>query len=90
MKQRNLLTLTQTQLRIAFEKAFPFLKQMALNSNDQASFTKTFSSWLETREEGEGKDFFATLLQNEGACIHEWSRDESIIFFAENRTRSPE
>ncbi len=78
MKQRNLLTLTQMQLRIAFEKAFPFLKQMALSCTDQASFTKAFSSWLESQEESEGKDFFATLLQNEGNCIHEWSRDEDI------------
>jgi len=78
MKQRTLLLQTRIQLKNAYDSNFPELVRIALENPDASSFIEAFSSWLETMPEGEGKDFFRVLLQNEGAVIHEWSKDEDL------------
>jgi len=66
------------QLAIAFEKSFPELKQMAAASSDGAAFKTKFSAWTASMDDSEAKDFFNTLIENEGKTIHEWSRDEDM------------
>jgi len=66
------------QLELAFEKAFPELKRMAVDSPDAASFKQAFAGWLAGMPDGEAKDDFLGLVENEGMTIHEWSRDEDM------------
>jgi len=66
------------QLKLAYEKSFPELKQMADHSPDDLSFKSAFSDWVAGMNEGVSKDFFIGLAKNEGTTIHEWSRDEEI------------
>jgi lysine 2,3-aminomutase len=66
------------QLELAFEKTFPELKQMAAASSDGPAFVSAFADWIASMEEGDARDFFLSLVENEGTAIHEWSRDEEM------------
>ncbi len=66
------------QLELAFEKEFPQLKSMADQASDGAAFCAAFAAWLAPMPDSEAKDLFERLVENEGATIHEWSRDEDM------------
>jgi len=78
MKQRHLLFSTLMQLQTIFEKTFPELKRMAVESSDGPAFTAAFAAWVASKEDGESKRFFTTLIENEGTTVHERSRDEEM------------
>lgn len=78
MRQKHLLSLTLMQLEIAYEKAFPELRQMAAEAPDSPSFRSSFARWIATMPESGAKRLFESLIENEGATIHEWSRDEAM------------
>lgn len=78
MRQSQLIFLTTMQLETAYEKYFPDLKRMATDATDSADFKSAFAGWLANMDEGEAKDFFCFLVENEGKTIREWSRDEEM------------
>ena len=78
MRQSQLIFLTTMQLETAYEKYFPDLKRMATDATDSAAFKSAFAGWLANMDEGEAKDFFCSLVENEGKTIREWSRDEEM------------
>jgi len=78
MRQSQLIFLTTMQLETAYEKYFPDLKRMATDATDSADFKSAFAGWLANMDEGEAKDFFCSLAENEGKTIREWSRDEEM------------
>ncbi len=66
------------QLENAYARYFPQVKQMSETALDFAHFKKSFSRWIDTMPDGEAKELFVRLLENEGTTIHEWSRNEDV------------
>jgi len=66
------------QLEAAFQKDFPELMHMAVNSADLIDFKSELADWVSRMKESETKDLFIGLIENESKQIHEWSRDEDI------------
>ncbi len=70
--------MTSMQLEGAYARSFPELKLMAESAADGASFLSAFARWIADRADGDAKDLFARLVENEGTTIREWSRGEAM------------
>ncbi len=78
MKHNQLLSFTLMQLENVYARCFPQVKQMSEMALDFAHFKKDFARWIDTMPDGEAKELFVRLLENEGTTIHEWSRNEDV------------